>query len=202
MNVVPPQDSNSLKPLEAFAVSLGFWLTLLTASAMYAILVLAPKLVELSKIQEHSVQLQALKDQRLQEVEHLHRLANAIENDAEFLARIRSNEFSLKREGTVQITVPSELGFDARVPHEPAPRTEANSVLFADSLRQFSSQTHLRRNWMWVMLGLFFVAFLFMNEAFFSGKFGRSMLRWTGNLFQRYRISASNLDGEACQRTP
>lgn len=202
MNVVPPRTRDSLKPVEAFAVSLGFWLTLLAASTMYAILALAPKFVEHSQIQEHSQHLQTLNAERLQEVEHLQRLAVAIENDTEFLDRIRSNEFSLKREGTVQITVPTELGFDARVPQKSVARSEANSVLYADSLRQLSTQTRLRRNWMCVMLGLFLVAFLFMNEAFFSGKLGRTLLRRVGNLFQRYRVTTSNIDAEPCQRTP
>lgn len=195
------QRAESLNLFESIAVSLGFWLTLIAATSMYAGLVLAPKIIENIDLQIAASQLEEVKNRRHQEVAHLIRLANAIEHDAEFLARIRSREFALKREGTVEIAVPAELGFDARVPQFEGQQAASVTSWYEGFLRNLSSPTEFKRNWCVVMLCLFLVSFLVMNERFFSNQWGKATLHSVGNVFQRYRVPSANLDEEGCQRS-
>lgn len=195
-----PQHHEPLNFLESFAVSLGFWSTLVSATAMYAALVLAPKLLENVELRDSANRLNKIVSRRESEVVHLNRLASAIEHDADFLARIRSREFSLQRKGTIEIAVSAELGFDARVPQFRDEKKEAESTWYIGFLRQLSVSSDLRRNWNCVMLSLFLVSFLIMNEKFFAGQWGKAIFSFAGNLFQRYRVPPSNLDEEGCQR--
>jgi len=195
MTTHPPiTESRPLRPFEAFAISLAFWGTLLCASAMYAVLSLAPGLVEhasLNRQHEHLVNLTA---NRSREVHHLERVASAMERDPDFVARLARNELSLVPAGSTQFRVTNNLGYDARVPDAALPLQENREVWYEEMLVSLSEPSSLRQKWTTTTLALFSIAFLCLNETFFSGRFGRGILHLMTLFCQRYRVSSPKLD--------
>lgn len=183
-----------LRPFEAFAISLAFWATLLCASAMYAVLSLAPGLVEQTNLNRQYEQIVNLASNRTQEVHHLERVTVAMERDPEFVARLARNELSLVPAGSTQFRVANSLGYDARVPVDAQPLREVDEAWYGGLLVQLSEPTGFRQNWIATTLSLFMVAFLCLNESFFSGRLGRGVLSLLTNFCRRYRVSSPKLD--------
>lgn len=188
----PPE--TPLPPRESIFLSLAFWLTLLLASAMYAVLCLSPRLSEHARLTRQSYELQFEAEQRSQEIRHLRRVAQAMQQDAEFISRIARNEFSLAEDGSQQIQVATELGYDARVPGPSQGKRDYVDPWYLDLIELLCNRTSLRNQWTWSILGLYFFAFVFLNEGMCSGRCARQTLRHLLSFGQRYRISTQKID--------
>lgn len=188
----PPE--TPLPPRESFFVSLAFWLTLLMASTMYAALCLSPRLSEHARLTRQSSELEFQVEQRSQEIRHLRRVAHAMQQDTEFISRIARNEFSLAEDGSLHIQVATELGYDARVPGLSQGQRDYVDPWYLDLIERLSKQTSLRMQWTWSIFGLYFFAFVFLNEGMCSGRCARQTLRHLLNFGQRYRVSAQKVD--------
>lgn len=188
-----------LSPLESFIISLGFWTFLFIACGMYSLLALAPKLLEQAKLQRQAIEMSQSIVGVESEIVHLDRLSHALQQDVEFRERLREAEFSIQRSGTSQIKVADNLEYDARVPTKNVAKSQLQQFWYEPSLRELHSNSQMRFRWLTGTISSFLIAFLFMNEQFFSGHLGRWLLRHFGNLFQRYRVPSANLDDEGCQ---
>ncbi len=194
MTSTPLTENRSLRPVESFAISLAFWGTLLCASGMYAVLSLAPGLVEHASLKHQHHQLVMRTANRNHEIHHLKRVASAMERDPDFVARLVRNELSLSPAGSTQFRVANDLGYDARVPNAVLPHQKIQAMWYDAWLIKITEPTGLRRKWIATTLVLYSVAFLFLNETFFSGRLGRGILSLIARFCQRYRLSAPKLD--------
>ncbi|WP_417847174.1 hypothetical protein [Thalassoglobus sp.] len=198
MKVELQSADRTLHPIESIAISMAFWITLLSASSLYALITLAPRLVELSDLQKQSHEIQGSISQADQEVHHLNRVADAIVKDPDFVSRLAKKEFSLAAQGSVQIQVEKTLNYDARIPSISRSAESFQGQWYDDLLRRLAEPGDLRIRWTWGAFGMFLVAFLFLNEAFFTGNIGRFILKLLANLFQRYRTAQPISDEVAC----
>lgn len=188
-----------LSPLESFIISLGFWTFLFIACGMYSVLALSPKLLEQAKLERQAAEMSQNIATIESEIIHLDRLSHALQQDEEFRERLRNAEFSIQRSGTSQIKVADNLEYDARVPTKNVAKSQLQQFWYEPPLQELNSNSRLRFRWLAGMICSFLIAFLFMNEQFFTGHLGHWLLRHFGNLFQRYRVPSANLDEEGCQ---
>ncbi len=194
MNAETQTANRHLHPLESLAISISFWLTLLLASLLFALLTLSPRWVEITHLQSLSRSNQEQLSQTNQEIHHLNRVATAMVEEPEFVSRLAKKEFSLAAQGSVQIQVEKNLNYDARVPTLMQTTKQFENAWYNDLLRQFSVHSRLRTPCRWGAAGLFLVAFLFLNESFFTGNIGRFILNLLAGFFRRYHIQPSKID--------
>lgn len=194
MTPTPSQENRRLRPFESFVISLAFWGTLLFASGMYAVFSLSPGLVERITLKRQHDQLVNLTANQTREVHHLGRVASAMQRDPDFVTRLARNELSLTPVGSTQFRVANNLGYDARIPDAALPLQETQEVWHEGLLVKLSEPTKLRKKWLAVTLSLFAIAFLCLNESFFSGRLGRGILSLITSFCRRYRLSSPKLD--------
>jgi len=167
-------------------ISVAFWMSMLTAMAIYAAIALAPRLDESIALQQRFYRDAAYSSVLMQEVEHLTRVANALERDAEFRHRVAAIELQVSPRGTTEIPVSKTLGYDARIPVIQEP-VVPKVPWYAELVHDLSRPTVLRSRLLLSAIGLLTVAFTCLNPDFFKSRLG-SGFRWVLScLAQRYR---------------
>ena len=161
-SINPMQRSSDSK--FAWIISLAFWLMLFTASAMYALVALAPRWIDNMQLvadkQANKRRLLALE----QEVEDMNTVLVAVESDPEFKAELARLDFSVKRPGDEDIPVDERYLVDAR---SRAGDIQAEPILpwHAAFVRPFAESDSLRRLTLFAAAVLTIVAFTFVQES-------------------------------------
>jgi hypothetical protein len=180
-------------------VSLLFWLTLLSAAVLFAVVALAPKLAEWMKVRDQYVQnagrLVALEGQ----VEYLERVAAALESDPEFARRLAQASQPERSAHQQMIPVTKELVFGgSERSHDVRPVTPP--LYSGLILRLASDQTH-RRVFLGAAALLIILGFTFLNDSE-SGSLrvaGRYVLVVVMFPVRRYRNMARTMEAASGQ---
>ena len=141
-----------------------FWVCLIVAAALYAPCVLAGRIVAWSELQQTYQHNQAMLIAEQQRVQHLQRVADALETDPAFAKRIARAELRAAQPGTTVIGLPPELNRDPRIPLAEtaiAPPVEPWHLPF---FRRIAADVKLRRNLLLAAAGVFLFGFLVFRE--------------------------------------
>ncbi len=125
-------------------VSVVFWLCLLLAAGMYALVVLAPKWQTHRnlKVDYHRNQLQLVSLE--QDVERLDRIVGALENDPDFAAEVARVDFGVVRPGDELLPVDDHLTVSLQSFQQPSQRPASPNTRTAAVIRLFSEHQSLR----------------------------------------------------------
>ena len=147
-----------------FVLSVAFWLALLVAVAMYALVALSPKLVvyldaknQWRENQNRLVQLES-------KVNYLGRVKDALQNDPEFASELARIELNASRTGDERIPVGHALELHTADPSHTASNRQPNERWFRPQLQRFADDDELRR---WLLLGAAVItmfAFTFLHD--------------------------------------
>jgi cell division protein FtsB len=165
-----------------------FWVCLVVAAALYAPCVLAGRIVAWSDLQRSYQANQAALVAAQQQVQHLQRVADALESDPEFAKTLARAALKAAPEGTTVIDLPPELNRDPRLP-QTAPALEPPvDPWYLPFLRRVAADAKLRRNLLLAAAGVFLFGFLVFRErtpgaATADQRAPRGLLR---TLFGRY----------------
>lgn len=176
------------EPFESIVGSLLFWTTFFIAAAMYAGLVLAPRLIQSSQLQQQHRNLAHQVDARAADIAHLDRLATALANDPDFRSRVALDEFSIVSDQKTQITVTSDLQFDARVPrvHILSEHVQSESLLVRQ-LQPLAIDERFRKRWGVATACVVFFAFGVFNSQVLSGAISRRLSESLRSFVTRYQ---------------
>jgi cell division protein FtsB len=151
--------------LKGWITSVLFWLAVLAAAGMYALVALSPKVLawhdereRWRKNQERLVRLE-------RKVEYLKQVANALESDPEFAAELARVELHASRPGDERLPVERRLALTA----DKQPSRTANGVVarpwFEPILRDFAEDGTHRRWTLFAAAALVVIAFTFLQES-------------------------------------
>ncbi len=146
-------------------ISLAFWLSLLAAAVLYGVVALAPKYLAHLELQNryHAGQVQLV--QLEQQIHHLERVANALENDPHFADELARRDFEAARPGDERIEVEPGLTLDAPI-NVSAPERQVRSLpWYGTVLGAMVGNRRLRNMTLLVAVGLTLVAFTFLHES-------------------------------------
>ena len=145
-------------------VALAFWLCLIVSAALYAVCALSPRVVEWTTLRhrhtENQVKLLDLQNQ----IKHLERVTDAIENDPDFAARLARSEFGGAGSNTGQIPLPPALDFDPRVPRDAERPQIAGLPWYLPILERVADDGTLRMRALVAAACTMLFAFLFLQE--------------------------------------
>ncbi|TXT18942.1 MAG: hypothetical protein FD138_4391 [Planctomycetota bacterium] len=98
----------------SWTVSLAFWLALLAAIGMYALVALSPKLLSFIQLRHdyHATQVRLAGLEH--EVEDLNQVVDSLSRDADFVRKLASVEFGARRAGEERIAVDEHLQLSIR----------------------------------------------------------------------------------------
>lgn len=194
MSISQSQRRRPLTTVESTAISFAYWIVFLSATAMYAILALAPVLSEHRKLLQAQFELNQQSELRRTDIRHFQRVVDAIRTDPEFVERLADKEFSTVSVGRQKLHLGQELGYDARVPQQVFSSQRWQARWYDETLAKLATAGSFRSTWSFGTLTLFLFAFICLNDFFFSRAFGRFVLNCIENLGQRYRLPVVKLD--------
>lgn len=157
--------SNSTETVGGLVVSLLFWLSLLTATAMFAAVGLSPKILERLRLEEQFDASQFRLVQMEQQNDQLNRVLEAIRKDKDFAAEMTRIEFDAMRQDEEIIPVDSGLRLSPRdlaTPRSPAVMVQA---WYRPMLVPFAENDELRRNLLTASAVLIVVSFTWFQSA-------------------------------------
>lgn len=173
-----PEDSAPLRDPETAGgvlVSLAFWLALLTATVMFALPTLAPKLVALHQLEQDRNAWQTKLVTKEREASRLAYFVDALRTDPDLAAELARVQFDAVRPGEEVITVEGSLAFNHRFGVDPG-ADENRTIVSATSsssvplawlpwIERLANERELR----WTLLGsatvLVLIAFTLLQEA-------------------------------------
>lgn len=141
-----------------------FWACLAIAAVLYAPCVLAGRIVAWSDLQQKYLRNQADLVASQQHVQHLQRVASALETDPEFAAQVARTEFGAAPAGTQVIPLPAELNNDPRIPPPPTPAEPPDEPWYVPTLRLIAADPPLRRNLLIAAAAVFLFGFLVFRD--------------------------------------
>lgn len=149
-----------------------FWLCLLVSAALYAPCALASRVVAWAELQQKHDRNQAELIGVQQQVQHLQRVADALEADPAFAAQLARVELGAAPAGTRVISLPPELANDPRDP-PPAPAiTPPRTPWYLPPMQRVAADGALRRNMLLTAAGVFLFGFLVFRDGAFAGPKG------------------------------
>lgn len=145
-------------------VSLSFWACLLLAVALFALTVLAPKVLAFLELEKeyHQNQVRLVRLER--QVEYLAKVASALQTDAEFANELARFEFDAVRPGEERIAVDRRLSLQASPSPDPLPHATASVEWYTLPLRTFLDDPRTSNRALVVAALLVIVAFGFLQE--------------------------------------
>ncbi|MFM9966440.1 MAG: septum formation initiator family protein [Planctomycetaceae bacterium] len=173
----------------SWTISLAFWLALLAAIGVYALVALSPKLLTYLQLRQD---YQA-KQRRLVSIEHevedLGQVVDSLTRDPEFVRKLASVEFGARRPGEERIPLDEHLQLSIR-DNDPVFETSADSLPWYGSVvSPFATNQRLRGAMLLTAATILIGAFVFLqpsltgtNVETTSAQSGRSASR-----FARYR---------------
>ena len=160
--------------------SLLFWLCLFAAVGMYGVCALSARVVAWADLDREHRSRQAELVGKQREVRHLQRVADALESDPEFAARLARSELAASTPGAEVIPVPEELVFDPLATNAAAPETVIADAWFVPVFRHVAGDDQLRTR-LWIgSAGLLLFAFGVLHDGARRGLLrgaGRTVLR-------------------------
>ncbi len=163
-----PQNSGSSKidehSPEVWFVSVAFWLTLFAAAAVYAAVVLSPKMQQMLLLQREYVTGQW----ELVELEHsvhqMQRVAAALQQDPDFAAELARSRFGTPEGNGTALLVSDELSLEAGGPvlRQPA----AALPWYYPLVATFAGHTRLRQAALATAAGLILAGFGFLHPRY------------------------------------
>lgn len=162
--------------------SLLFWLCLFAAIGMYAVCALSARVVVWADLDREHRTRQAELIGRQREVRHLQRVADALETDPDFAARLARSELAASTPGAEVIPLPEELAYDPLATSSEAPNAVIADAWFVPLFRRVAADDVLRqRLWVGAATLLLFAFGVLHNGA------RRGLLRGAGRtVFRRY----------------
>ncbi|MBS0201298.1 MAG: hypothetical protein JSS49_00255 [Planctomycetes bacterium] len=151
--------------ISGLVVSLLFWLSLLTAAALFAAVGLSPKLIERSRLRDQYDANQFRLVQIERQNEQLQRVVDAIRTDSEFAAEMTRIEFDAVRHDEEIIPVDAGLRLSPRdvgIPHSPAVVAQ---VWYRPLLVPFAENDSLRMSLLGTAAALVVIAFTWFQPA-------------------------------------
>lgn len=106
---IDPSESHA-----SWTISLAFWLTLLAAIGVYALVALSPKLLNFTQLRHdyHATQLRLVGLEH--EVDDLNQVVDSLARDPDFVRKLASVEFGARRPGEERIPVDEHLQLSIR----------------------------------------------------------------------------------------
>ncbi|MFO1091894.1 MAG: hypothetical protein U0992_01085 [Planctomycetaceae bacterium] len=142
-----------------------FWICLLVAAGLYAPCVLAGRFVAWRELQYRHLRNQAELVGIQQDLRHLQRVADALEQDPEFAGRVARAELGAAPSRTRVIALPPELNGDPREPPARADIAPPKDDWYMPTLRRIAGDAALRRNLLCAAAGIFLLGFLLFRET-------------------------------------
>ena len=151
--------------ISGMAISFAFWLCLLVAAVLFALVSLSPKYSVYLKLRaqfdSNQVRLVALELQ----AEHLQRVINAIRTDKDFAAEMTRIEFDAVRQDEEVIPVEIALKLDTRSAGTHVPEAIPFRAWYAPIVNYFASETRLRMCLLGFATALVIVSFTLLQPA-------------------------------------
>ncbi len=149
----------------SWTISLAFWLALLAAIGVYALVALSPKLLTYIQLRQD---YQA-KQRRLVSIEHevedLNHVVDSLAGDPEFVRKLARVEFGARRPGEERIPVDEDLQLSIR-DNDPVFETSTDSLPWYGSLvAPFATQQRLRGMLLLAAATILVGAFMFLQPS-------------------------------------
>mgnify|MGYP002623442747 CR=1 FL=1 len=161
----PNRQTSDESPRGSAVVSLLFWMCLFLSAVLYGVWAQAPRFVDWVELkhefQSNQGELSGLQD----ELRHLRRVADALQRDPDFAARVARSELDAVRPGAETIRLPEELGVDPRVPAATAAVATPSLPWYLPVMKQIADDDVLRRRLLLVATALVLGAFVFLNDG-------------------------------------
>ena len=146
-------------------VSLLFWLTLIVSASLYSAVALSPKLLSYIELRNQHFQNQVVLVDLEDQVQHLERVATALESDPEFADELARVEFDASRPGDQRVAVQQTLWLD-RPDSLSSPVAEAHTLpWYTPLIRAFAGNQELRNYSLAAAAILILMAFTFLHES-------------------------------------
>ena len=193
MPAAPVTDPNIDRPPETvlgLAISLLFWISLISAGFLFAAVTLSPKSLKSlqlrSQFDANQVALVQLEDNS----ERLKRIIDAIKNDSEFAAEMARTEFDAARPDEEVIPVETPLQMNLRVQSTPTRATNLPHHQYEAIIRWVATDPSLRTTLLSAAGILVVFAFWFLQPPSLTsianrGSETRSMAAWIAHRYFR-----------------
>lgn len=173
----PPQHNSSTgtarrreqPPAErGLLIAVAFWLCLMTSAALFASVVLAPRLVECHDLQLANLERQRQNIELEQHVAHVEKVVHALEYDTDFQDEVLQQDLGgstrIELNTGEDIPVEGDLAFDMSVPTSSAPEVPLMIPWYVPILRTLSTPSDWRRRVLWMSAGFCVLAFVGLRE--------------------------------------
>jgi hypothetical protein len=141
-----------------------FWACLIIAAALYAPCALAGRIVAWSDLQRRYQHRQSELIAAQQQVQHLQRVADALQTDPAFAGQLARADLGAVPEGTTAIELPPELNRDPRIPPAAAAVEPPVDPWYLPLLRRIATDAALRRRLLLAAAGVFLFGFLVFRD--------------------------------------
>ncbi|MEZ6058457.1 MAG: hypothetical protein R3C01_17285 [Planctomycetaceae bacterium] len=146
-------------------LSIAFWGTLVVASGLFAIVVLAPRVVAHASLEREFYTAHRELVTIQQEVRHLERVERALKEDPRFLAEVARQELDAGRSHDLLLSVGSELQFDARLPQLDDDLPEYVEPWYVHPLTALNADAALRQQLCLIAAGLLIFGFVLLHDG-------------------------------------
>ena len=185
------KNASIAKRLCPIGISVGFWLSLLVAAALYGSVALAPRLLIWMRLRSdfYSNQVQLVELDR--QVEYLEQVADALENDPDFATELARVDLGAARPGDERIPVDDNLSLAPNAAAPAAPRQVPADAWYMFLVETCATDHQVRLTLLGTAALTVVLAFGFLHERY------ESLLRCCGSalghglqhLLCRYRRS-------------
>lgn len=159
-------------------VSLLFWLAMIVACGLYAVVALSPKIVRFHNFKKRHYETQVRLVSLERQVKYLRKVEFAFEHDRDFAAEQARVDFGAARPGERRIPAKEPLELEA-VAKPALPRPNRPLPWYAPLLVVFSEDQELRRGLLATAAVITLLAFTFLHESQL-GRFKDLIHRLTG----------------------
>lgn len=166
-STVPVNKTSESRPdtISGMAISLAFWIGLILAALLFALVALSPKfLIYLglrNQFDNNQMRLLTLERQAGQ----LQRVIDAIRSDKEFASELTRVEFDAVRPGEEVIPVETALKLDSRSLQSQPPAPVSEPQWYLPVVQRLATDAELRRSLLLVAVLLVVVAFAILQPA-------------------------------------
>ncbi len=185
---------NELSAALGMGVSLVFWISFLVCGSLFAIVALAPHLVEQEDLH---AQWDAQQQQRRAleaEQHHLELLRDSLQDDPEFISRITSSDLNQSPDAQFALAVPESLRHNPRHPRvTEISETSRPALPYMSLLRDLSQSSPMRTRWIWCTAIFCVISFGFLHDGVFYGPFGKLLTLVRHALRNRYHQTEDSL---------
>jgi cell division protein FtsB len=149
----------------SWTISMAFWLALLAAIGMYALVALSPKVLTYIQLRQDYQSKQRRLVSIEHEVEDLGQVVDSLTSDPEFVRKLASVEFGARRPGEERIPLDEHLQLSIR-DNDPVFETPADSLPWYGSVvAPFATSQQLRGTMLLAAATILIGAFMFLQPS-------------------------------------